>query len=92
VAWQVRISKPAERELKSLPGNVQRRAAGVIEALAEDPRPPGCKKLGGSEDLYRVGLGDYRLVYQVRARELLVLVVIVRPLGDVYEKLKRRLR
>jgi mRNA interferase RelE/StbE len=91
VAWQVRISKPAERDLKSLPGSVQRQVAGAIEALAKDPRPPGCRKLGGSDDLYRLRLGDYRLVYQVRARELLVLVVIVRPRGDVYEKLKRRL-
>jgi len=92
VAWQVRISNPAGRDLKSLPARVQRRATGVIEALAEDPRPPGCKQLGGSEDLYRVRLGDYQLVHQVRARELLVLVGIVRPRGDLYEKLERRLR
>ncbi|HVS10655.1 MAG TPA: type II toxin-antitoxin system RelE/ParE family toxin [Planctomycetota bacterium] len=92
MAWQVRISKPAERYLGSLPVRAQRRAAGVIDALAEDPRPPGCRKLAGSDDLYRVRLGDYRLVYQVRAHELLVLVVIAGPRGDVYEKLKRRLR
>ena len=51
-------------------------------------RPAGCSKLKGADDIYRVRIGDYRLLYQVRDDVLLVLVVSVRKREDVYKKLR----
>ncbi len=60
--------------------------AAKLRALAEDPRPRGCKKLAGREDIWRVRVGDYRVLYQILDDALLVLVVRVRHRKDVYEE------
>ena len=53
--------------------------------MADDPRPPGCKKLKGVENLYRLREGDYRVIYSVEDRVLRVIVVAVGNRKDVYE-------
>jgi len=55
-----------------------------IEALSDDPSPQGVAKLEGAETLYRLRVGDYRIVYEIRDKELLVLVVKVGHRKDVY--------
>ncbi len=54
--------------------------------LAENARPPGGVKLAGEPDLYRIRVGDYRIVYQVRNQALTVLVVSIGHRRDVYRK------
>lgn len=56
----------------------------AIEALAGDPRPHGCRKLTGAEDLWRIRVGDYRVVYQVDDAEMLVLIATAGHRRDVY--------
>jgi len=51
------------------------RVGEAIRALAAHPRPPGCKKLAGNADYYRIRVGDYRVLYDVRDRDVLVLVI-----------------
>ena len=82
--YAVALKPAAERDFKKLPRNIQERIAPVIGALANNPRPPGARKLQGEDDLYRVRSGDYRVVYQVTDKALLVLVVRVRHRKDVY--------
>ncbi len=53
-------------------------------SLAEEPRPDGVKKLAGSDDLYRVRVGDYRIIYQIRDATVLVVIIRVGHRGDVY--------
>ncbi|MDJ0899633.1 MAG: type II toxin-antitoxin system RelE/ParE family toxin [Xenococcus sp. MO_188.B8] len=55
-----------------------------IDALATEPRPEGVVKLKGEENLYRIRVGDYRVIYNVQDDRLLVLVVKVGHRGDVY--------
>jgi len=55
-----------------------------IDALADGPRPAGAKKLKGGGELWRIRVGDYRIVYAVRDRILLVLVVRVAHRREVY--------
>jgi len=55
-----------------------------IRALAADPRPPGRKKLASTSDYYRIRVGDYRVLYAVRDREVLVLVIKVGYRREVY--------
>ena len=84
--YRIEFTPAAVRQLGSLPVKVQHRVSTKIEALATDPRPAGCRKLKGADDIYRVRVGDYRMLYQVRDDVLLVLVVSVRKRGEVYKR------
>jgi len=84
VAYRVEFAPAADRQFRKLPAVAQKRLEPEIDALADDPRPPGFKKLKGMENLYRIQVGDYRVVYQIRDDALLVLVVRVRHRKDVY--------
>jgi mRNA interferase RelE/StbE len=79
------IYKPsADKALRKLPEKVQRRIAAATEALGEDPRPPGSKKLEGADDFWRIRVGLYRVVYTIQDEALIVLVVRVAHRKDVY--------
>jgi len=58
----------------------------AIDALAQEARPAGCVKLAGSPDLYRIRVGDYRIVYQIKDNELLVLVLSIGHRREVYRR------
>ena len=55
-----------------------------VEALAQQPRPPGCGKLQGASDLWRIRVGDYRVVYRIDDQTRFVDVSIIRHRKDVY--------
>jgi mRNA interferase RelE/StbE len=84
VTYNIEFVRRAERQLRSLSQDIQRRLDAAIQGLKETPRPPGCKKLTGVADLWRVRVGEYRIVYQIRERELLLLVVKVGHRREVY--------
>lgn len=84
MAYRVNFSKAAERQFRNLPRGVQSRIAPRIDALAVDPRPPGAVRLSGREDLYRIRVGDYRVLYAIEERELMVLVVKLGHRREVY--------
>jgi mRNA interferase RelE/StbE len=84
--YRLEFASAAVRQLGSLPVKIQRRASTKIEALTTEPRPAGCRKLKGPDDIYRVRVGDYRVLYQVGDDVLLVLVVSVRKRGEAYKK------
>jgi mRNA interferase RelE/StbE len=86
-SYKLRIKKSAAKELEAISRKSDRqRVAKRIEALAEDPRPPGCKKLSGSER-YRVRQGSYRIVYAIEDDELIVYVVKIGDRKSVYRGL-----
>ena len=82
--YVVAVDARVRKDLAGFDRDVQRRIVAKMETLATDPRPDGCTKLKGEEDVYRVRVGDYRIIYQVRDKELLVLVVRVGHRRDVY--------
>ena len=84
--YRIEFAPAAVRQFGSLPVKIQLRVRTRIEALGSDPRPAGYRKLKGADDIYRVRVGDYRVLYQVRDDDLLVLVVSVRKRGDVYKR------
>ncbi|MFN2323996.1 MAG: type II toxin-antitoxin system RelE/ParE family toxin [Trueperaceae bacterium] len=74
-SYRLVLKASAREDLQALPTEADRqRVAARIESLASDPRPAGCRKLTGS-DHYRVRQGRFRIVHQVRDRELVVLIV-----------------
>lgn len=87
MAYEVRLEPSAERALRKLPVPIRSRMGSRLDGLASNPRPSGCEKLGGVDDLYRVRVGDYRVVYQVSDEVLVVLVVTIGHRSDVYRGL-----
>ena len=83
MSYSVRLTAAAERQLRRLSRPTQERLVRALVLLEQEPRPSGCRKLTG-ESQYRVRVGDYRIVYDVRDRELLVLVLRVAHRRDVY--------
>jgi mRNA interferase RelE/StbE len=75
MAYGVILKPSAARELRKLAKPIQRRIGKKIDELAENPRPPDAKALAGGEGFLRVRAGEYRVVYTVRDRALIVLVV-----------------
>ena len=86
MAYAVVLKPAALRDLRKLPEDIRRRVAVRIDALAGDPRPAGVERLQGEAELYRVRVGDYRIVYQVESKALVVLVVRVGHRREVYRR------
>jgi mRNA interferase RelE/StbE len=80
----VRFKASALRELEALDDRHLRHIVPRIEALAWNPRPAGCKKLTGASDLWRIRIGDYRVVYSVDDGRSEVEILRVRHRRDVY--------
>ena len=58
----------------------------AITGLAQNPRPPGSLKMHGGDDLYRIRVGDYRIIYEIRDAILLVVVVKIGDRRDIYRE------
>ena len=82
--WQVLIHRKAEKALKKLHGDLLERIRNAIRMLADDPRPVGCTKLSGHENLYRIRIGDWRIIYAIEDNKLIVLILEIAPRGRVY--------
>lgn len=85
--WRVVVHRRAERALRRLPADLLQRIRRAIAQLASDPRPPGCVRLTGPDDLYRFRVGDWRIVYAVEDDQRVVLVVDIGPRGSIYRGL-----
>lgn len=77
--YKVLISKTAEKQLKKLPKDVQRKIAAAISSFKIEPRPFGSKKLSNYDCLYRYRVGNYRIIYEVIDEIVTVTVLKVRP-------------
>jgi mRNA interferase RelE/StbE len=82
--YRIEVSATAERQIRRLPRVDQVRVVRVIQGLSTDPRPPGCRKLSGADDVFRVRVGRYRILYAVQDRRLVVIVLKVGDRKDIY--------
>lgn len=83
MSYRVEISRRAAKVITGLEKPSRRRILAAIDALADDPRPPGCKKLVG-QDGWRIRVGDYRIVYEIHDQVLLVTVVDAGHRSEIY--------
>lgn len=84
--YGVEIARGAVKSLAGLPRQEQHRIRAAIDLLAEEPRPPNCVALAGEESVYRVRVGDYRILYEVVDARLLVHVIRIGHRRDVYRR------
>lgn len=87
VRFRLAFKRSAARELASLPRAAQSRIRARLLALIENPSPRGAKALQGHPDLFRLRVGDYRIIYRVDGDELLVLIIKVGHRRDIYRTL-----
>lgn len=85
MTYTIRIAPAARRQIRKLPRDAQERIAAVLVLLADEPRPPASKKLTG-RDAWRVRTGNWRVIYEVRDDELVVMVVAAGNRRDVYKR------
>jgi len=83
--YQIEVTRAAQRDLTNLPKSVFKRADAKIQSLAQDPHPRGVKKL--EDNLWRVRVGDYRIIYQVISDRIVIVIIRVRHRREVYRGL-----
>lgn len=81
---RVELAPAAQRQIKKLPRQVQDSILKQLEKLKLNPKPYGAKKLAGMDNLYRIRIGDYRIIYTINNQFLSILVVKVGNRNDVY--------
>ncbi len=82
--YSIEFTTSAAREFRSLEPQLKRRIAQAIDPLAHNPRPRGTRKLKGHEHLYRLRIGHYRVVYEVRDDVRVVKITQIRHRRDAY--------
>lgn len=85
--WEVVLTRQAEKVLRRLPRTLLQRIDHALTVLATNPTPADCKKLVERPDLYRIRVGDWRVVYSLEDQRLIVLVIRIAPRGAVYRNL-----
>ena len=83
-SYSITFARSARKELQGLERPFALRMLSAIESLADDPRPSGCRKIRGSKDLWRIRIGDYRVVYSVEDASRVIDIVVVRHRSDAY--------
>lgn len=84
--YRLSARKAAQKQLANLPFEEMLRISEAISGLADDPRPEGNEKLEGTDDGFRIRVGDYRVVYRVNDKDRQVKVTDVVPRKDAYRK------
>lgn len=85
MTYAIAFKPSADKQFSKLPKTHQQRIFTAIEHLAFEPRPSGVKKLQSTLDLYRIRVGDYRVIYAIEDQQLKILVLTIGHRKDVYK-------
>lgn len=86
-AYQIEVAPAAQRQLKKFSPKIRHLIIKKLEDLSHNPRPIGIKKLSGIENLYRIRVGDFRIIYSIDDKILLILVVKIGDRKEIYKNL-----
>ncbi len=84
MSYRIAYQPGAQKQLGRLPAAMRARIAAAIGALADDPRPHGCKKLQNRTNQYRIRISDYRVIYSIYDAIVTVEVVDIDHRKDIY--------
>ncbi|NUN68248.1 MAG: type II toxin-antitoxin system RelE/ParE family toxin [Bacteroidetes bacterium] len=79
------FTRSARKELEQIPDSACERILSAVESLSQHPFPSGCKKLRGERHLWRIRVGDYRIVYSVLSDQLIIEIIRIRHRKEVYQ-------
>lgn len=83
-SYEIEISRTAEKQLRNLSERDQLRVVRAALALAEEPYPRGTRKLSGYDDVFRIRVGRFRVLYSVVKNQLVILILKIGHRKDVY--------
>ncbi|NOX62887.1 MAG: type II toxin-antitoxin system RelE/ParE family toxin [Chloroflexi bacterium] len=83
-SYRIEFKRSAEKDLRKAPKNVIKRVFRQIDALAEEPLPRQAVKLTGQERLFRIRVGDYRIIYEILPKESVVVIHYIRHRREAY--------
>jgi mRNA interferase RelE/StbE len=83
-SYEIEIGRTAEKQLKNLSERDQLRVVRAILALVEEPYPRGTRKLSGYDDVFRIRVGRFRVLYSVAENRLVILILKIGHRKDVY--------
>jgi mRNA interferase RelE/StbE len=83
-AYTILFARAARKELELLDNNSVNRILSKIESLSDNPRPMGCEKLKGEENLWRIRIGNYRVIYSIDDKAHIIDIGVIRHRKDAY--------
>ena len=83
--YSISFARSARKELESLPAKLVQRIFPTIEGLAKEPRPKGCRKLTTEKDVWRIRMGDYRVIYAIDDAKQAIDIIAVRHRSKAYQ-------
>ena len=86
--WQIKYKKSFEKDLRKLPKQIIQRVVKKIDQLQQEGQAPGVIKLVGYDNFYRARIGDYRLVYERRETDIVLVMIAAGHRKEIYRKLK----
>ena len=85
--YSLLYKKSVEKDLRKIPKNIRIAITDKILSLAKDPQPDGCTKLKGATNLFRIRHTNYRVIYSIDGKQLVVLIIKVAHRREVYQNL-----
>ncbi len=82
-SYDIEITRSAERQLKRLPPDDQQRVVAILP-LSDDPCPRGSRKLSGYDDVLRIRVGTYRVLYSVSEKKLIIIILKIGHRKNAY--------
>jgi len=83
-SYEIEISRTAERQLKKLPEKDQLLVVRAVLLLTDEPHPKGSRKLSGYDDVFRIRVGRFRVLYSVLEKRLIILVLKIGHRKNIY--------
>lgn len=83
--YTITFARSARKELEALDAAIVNRIFPKIEALAQAPRPTGCRKLQGEKFLWRIRIGDYRVIYAIYDEQGMIDIIAIRHRSKAYK-------
>ena len=87
-SFRIEVSATAEKQIRKLPREDQVRVLRAIQPLATEPIPPGSRKIRGYDDVFRIRVGNYRILYRVAGRRLLIIILKIGHRREIHRSLR----
>jgi mRNA interferase RelE/StbE len=83
--YKIEWKRPAIKELQKLPRPMISKIVSAVDNLSSNPYPQGVRKLVNTENSYRIRIGDYRVLYNIVEKKLIIEIIRVRHRKDIYK-------
>jgi mRNA interferase RelE/StbE len=87
-SFRIEVSATAEKQIRKLSRDEQVRVLRAIRLLANASNPPGSRKIRGYDDVFRIRVGPYRILYRIEGRRLLIIILKIGHRREIYRSLR----